>query len=217
MSILDKQIVLLINRNYQIIGTTTPKRAIVAMLSSSDGENLAAKAIAIDYEGNDKDGYNFESPINVRAMHWDEWQNEKIRNFDNYISTTNAKYRIMTVLQAHNYSKIPVKEFRPTAKHIFEKYNNICAYTGQKLTPATKTLDHVIPVSRWKELGKTGSPDNWKNLAPCLKEVNHKKGNKLNSEANLKLIYELSAPKPIPVSELIDCARFRDWQIFSHK
>ena len=79
------------------------------------------------------------------------------------------------------------------------------------------TTDHVIPKSRWNELGKIGSPDIWENLVPCEKTLNHKKGNSLNEEIGLKLLVKPSAPKPLPISEMIKEIRSRDWEIFMHK
>ena len=79
------------------------------------------------------------------------------------------------------------------------------------------TVDHCIPKSRWAELGKKGSPDGWDNLLLCDKETNHKKGNRLNEEIGLKTLIKPTAPKPIPVSELIKEIRHRDWNLFLHK
>lgn len=218
MDILNKQIVLVINRNFQIIGTTSPRQAITSMCSTCDGENLAAKGVSISYAKDESGGYLFDFVESVIPMFWDDWIKEEVRSFDNYVTTAKLlKIRIPTVLQAHNCTKIVVRTLKPTNKNLFMKYGGRCAYTNKQLTLSSMTKDHIIPKSRWYELGKTGSPDGWDNVVPCDKTVNHKKGNLLNSEAGLSLLVTPSAPRPIPVSELISEIRNRDWAIFKHK
>lgn len=215
--ILNKQIVLVINRNFQIIGITTPQKSFVSMCSSSDGENLAAKAIIINYPQNESGDYLFETPLDIIPVFWDEWVKQEIRPFDNYVSTARQKIRIPTVLQAHNCTKIVTRTLKPTNRNLLSRYNNRCAYTNKVLTASSMTKDHIIPKSRWKELGKSGSADTWENLVPCDKVLNHKKGNFLNEEIGLKLLVKPSAPRAIPVSELIKEVRSIDWNLFFHK
>jgi 5-methylcytosine-specific restriction endonuclease McrA len=215
--ILNQHIVLVINRNFQILGITTPKQALISMCSSSDGENLASKSIIIDYEKDGEGEYSFDKPINMKPVFWDEWLEQEIRPFDNFVVTPKRKIRIPTVLQAHNCTKIGFKELKPTNRNLLSRYGNRCAYTNKLLTIKSMTKDHIIPKSRWKELGKSGSPDGWDNLVPCDKELNHKKGNSLNEEIGLKLLVKVSAPRPIPISELIKEVRSRDWELFMHK
>lgn len=215
--ILNQNIVLVINRNFQILGITTPKQALVSMCSSSDGENLAAKAIIIDYEKDENGEYLFDKPINMEPVFWDKWVEQEIRTFDNFVITPKRKIRIPTVLQAHNCNKIGFKELKPTNRNLLARYGNRCAYTNKPLTIKNMTKDHIIPKSRWKQLGKSGTCDGWDNLVPCDKELNHKKGNSLNEEIGLKLLVKVSAPRPIPISELIKEVRSRDWELFMHK
>jgi 5-methylcytosine-specific restriction endonuclease McrA len=217
MNILNSHIVLVINRNYQILGVTTPQKCFVTMCSSSNGENLASKAVIIDYDRDEKGNYIFDSPTNIKPVFFDEWIKQEIRPFDNFISTTKQKIRIPTVLQAHNCTKIGYRELKPNNRNLIMRYGNRCAYTNQILTNKTFSKDHIIPKSRWKEMGKHGSPDIWENVVPCHKDVNSAKGNRLNSEAGLQLLVKPSAPRPIPMSELIKDIRSRDWELFLYK
>jgi len=216
-NLLHKHIILVINRNFQILGVTTPQKCFVSMCSSHDGENLAAKAVVVDYNKDENGNYLFDSPSIINPVFWDEWIQQEIRPFDNYITTPNQKIRIPTVLQAHNCTKIGFRELKPTNKNLIQRYGNKCAYTNQTLTNKTFSKDHIIPKSRWRELGKSGSEDSWENLVPCHKDVNSKKGNQLNSEAGLTLLVKPSTPRPIPMSEIIRECRSRDWELFMHK
>lgn len=187
------------------------------MCSTSNGEEPAAKAMNIEYEMDREGNYLFDSVVNISPLSFDEWIKQPIRNFDNYVSTTKQKIRVPTVIQAVNCTKIVVKRLRPTKENLLKRYGYKCAYTNKKLTLSNTSIDHVIPKSRWKELGRAGSSDSWDNLVPCDKHVNYKKGNKLNQEAGLKLLIKPSTPLPIPVSELITNVRSRDWELFLHK
>jgi hypothetical protein len=46
------------------------------------------------------------------------------------------------------------------------------------------------------------------------KEINNKKGNKLNKEAGLTLLFKPTQPKAILVSHTIRKARHQDWKQF---
>lgn len=217
-NVLNHHIVLVINRGYQVLGVTTPRKAIVAMCSSSNGVDLAAKGMAIEYPKNEMGGYIFDDgPSNIIPMFWDEWQKQEIRNFDSFITTAKTRIRIPTVLLAYNCDKTVYRSLRPTKRNIYLKYGRKCAYTGQELSLSSMSVDHVIPKSRWKELGKSGSADSWENLVPCEKNLNHKKGNRLNSEIGLELLIKPSAPKNMPISQFIKEIRSKDWEIFLHK
>lgn len=215
--LLNKHVVLVINRNYQILGTTTPQKAFVSMSSSYNGEDLSAKPVIIDYPKDENGIYNFDTPTFILPVFFDEWIKQEIRSFDEYISTPRLKIRIPSVLQAHNCDKISIRHLKPTKRNLFIRYGGKCAYTNKQLSLSNMTVDHITPKSRWKALGKSGSPDTWENLVPCDKDLNHKKGNQLNEEIGLKLLVKPSAPRPIPISELIREIRHRDWALFMHK
>ncbi len=112
-NLLNSQIVLVINRNFQILGITTPKQCFVSMCSCSSGDNLAAKAVIIDYPQDERGNYLFDAPNLVNPVFWNDWVKEPIRPFDNYITTPKQKIRIPTVLQAHNCTKIGFRELKP--------------------------------------------------------------------------------------------------------
>ena len=100
----------------------------------------------------------------------------------------------------------------PTRDHqrsipIYQRDNGVCQYTGKKIDRHTATVDHVLPRSR-------GGDDTWTNMVLCSKDVNTKKGNKLNSEAGLKLLKIPVTPQPIPMSSLIKEAKHVDWKHF---
>jgi hypothetical protein len=117
--------------------------------------------------------------------------------------------RAPTVLIARNFNKMPVKRFRgkPSKEAIRMRDADIDQYTGLPLKSEDATIDHIIPKSR-------GGDDTWENLVQTHKDINSKKGNKLNSEIGLRLIRAPKVPGPIPVNLLIKEARHPDWRPF---
>src|SRR5205809_3187657 len=188
--ILNKTIVLVLNRNWQAINTRTPAEAFCQMATN------VATALEIDGENH------------VRPVTWDEWITLQIRDQDNAVQTVRGPIRVPTVIVAVNFAKVPKKRPKLCAKAIRERDSNRCQYTGKLLRSDEGSLDHVLPRSR-------GGKDAWENLVWSDKTVNAKKGNRLPHEAGLKLLTVPRAPKELPVTALIRNARgITDWQLF---
>ena len=142
-------------------------------------------------------------------MDWDGWIKLPVRDWDLSIRSTHMHIRVPTVVITKNYAKIPEKKFKgkPTKEGLFIRDNGIDPYTGLELEFETATKDHVVPLSR-------GGIDTYDNVVLTTKEINNKKGQKLNAEAGLKMLFTPSNPKPILVSHTIRKARHHDWKRF---
>jgi 5-methylcytosine-specific restriction endonuclease McrA len=188
--ILNKTIVLVLNRNWQAINIRTPQEAFCQMAT-----NVAT--------GLDIDGEN-----HIRPVTWDEWITLPIRAQDNSVQTVRGPIRVPTVIVAVNFAKVPKRRPKLCARTIRERDGNRCQYTGRVLRPDEGSLDHVLPRSR-------GGKDSWENLVWSGKEVNARKGNRLPLEAGLKLLAVPRAPKELPASELIRNAHgIPEWRLF---
>ena len=188
--ILNKTIVLVLNRNWQAINIRTPQEAFCQMATN------VATALEIDGENH------------IRPVTWDEWITLPLRDGDNAVHTVRGAIRVPTVIVAVNYARVPKKRPKLCAKAIRERDGNRCQYTGKLLRPDEGSLDHVLPRSR-------GGKDEWGNLVWSDKAVNAKKGNRLPHEAGLKLLTVPRAPKELPVTRLIRNAyRIVDWKLF---
>jgi 5-methylcytosine-specific restriction endonuclease McrA len=187
---LNKTIVLVLNRNWQAINIRTPQDAFCQMATN------VATALEIDGENH------------IRPVTWDEWITLPIRDGDNAVHTVRGAIRVPTVIVALNFAKVPKKRPKLCAKTIRERDSNRCQYTGKLLRPDEGSLDHVLPRSR-------GGKDEWGNLVWADKAVNAKKGNRLPHEAGLKLLSVPRAPKELPVTALIRNAHgIVDWELF---
>src|SRR6185295_14158033 len=173
--ILNKTIVLVLNRNWQAINVRTPADAFCQMATNV--------ATALDIEGEDY----------IRPVHWDEWITLSIRLQDNVVRTARGAIRVPTVIVAVNYARVPKKRPKLSAKNIRERDGDRCQYIGRLLHSDEGSLDHVVPRSR-------GGVDSWENLVWSAKEVNQRKADRLPHEAGLKLLAVPRAPRELPVT-----------------
>ena len=188
--ILNKSMVLVLNRNWQAINIRTPADAFCQMAT-----NVAT-------------GLDIESEEHIRPVTWDEWITLPIRSQDNAVRTAHSIIRVPTVIVAVNYAKVPKKRPKLNARNIRERDGNRCQYTGRLLHPDEGSLDHVLPRSR-------GGKDTWENLVWSAKDVNQRKADRLPHEAGLKLLTVPRAPKELPVSALIrNTHGFAEWKLF---
>jgi hypothetical protein len=194
-TIANKLICLNLNANWQPIGFKTVKDAIVDLCGGEVDGKSSSLALDIDYELLENGEPNLSAPKNMNPISWTEWLKLPIR--------------VPTVIIAVNFNKMPVKSFRgkPSKDAIYTRDNGICQYTGKKIDRNSATVDHILPRSK-------GGEDSWANLVLCSRDINSKKGNRLNTEVGLKLIKQPSIPQPIPVSALIKEAKHKDWEHF---
>jgi 5-methylcytosine-specific restriction endonuclease McrA len=190
--ILNKAIVLVLNRNWQAINIRTPQDAFCQMATNV--------ATALEIEGEN----------HIRPVKWDEWLTLPIREQDNAVQTVRGAIRVPTVIVAVNFARVPKKRPKLSAKNIRERDGNRCQYTGKVLRPDEGSLDHVLPRSR-------GGKDTWENLVWSCKEINARKGNRLPHEAGLRLLTVPRAPKELPVSVTLRNAHsVAEWKLFLH-
>jgi 5-methylcytosine-specific restriction endonuclease McrA len=201
--ILNKTIVLVLNRNWQAINIRTPQDAFCQMATN------VATALDIEIEAD-----SFRTPQSalrasgLRPVTWDEWITLPVREGDHAVRTARGAIRVPTVIVAVNFAKVPKKRPKLCSKTIRERDGNRCQYTGKLLKPDEGNLDHVLPRSR-------GGADSWENLVWSSKDVNTRKGNRLPHEAGLKLLSIPRAPKELPVTaHLRNAHGVAEWKLF---
>jgi len=193
--ILNKTIVLVLNRNWQAINIRTPADAFCQMATNA--------ATALDIELGD--GGRAQA---LRPVPWDEWITLPVREGDHAVRTARGAIRVPMVIVAVNFAKVPKKRPKLSARNIRERDGNRCQYTGRLLHPDEGNLDHVVPRSR-------GGADTWENLVWAARDVNQRKADRLPHEAGLKLLSVPRAPKEMPVSALIRNAHgVAEWKLF---
>lgn len=178
-----KQQILKLNSNYYPIAVTDWKTAMVDIVSGS------AFPIDIMYE------LDSSGTVNKNKIEWmnvvkkfSEWAEMPIREFDDYVNSPNKSYRLPSIIICSNFDKIIFKKVMfPTKANIWKRDNYTCAYTGEKLTKDTLSVDHIIPCSR-------NGPNSWENLITASKKINTWKGDRTPKECGLKLRWKPTRP-----------------------
>jgi 5-methylcytosine-specific restriction endonuclease McrA len=205
-SILDKPVVLALNSAWQPIGHRTVRQALVA-LTGGDRGNPPAVGLDIAYRQNADGSWNFDEPLSMIPLKWDDWFKLPVREFDLSISTARQQVRVPTVIIASNFSKMPMTQPRLSRDAIFERDGGVCQYTGEYVGRDGGNLDHVIARS-------AGGRNSFENLVWAKREINSRKADKLPHQVGLRLIRPPKAPKKIPVSATFREARHPDWAHF---
>jgi 5-methylcytosine-specific restriction endonuclease McrA len=189
-NVLNKAIVLVLNRNWQPINVRTPAEAFCQMATGV--------ATALEVEGENQ----------IRPVTWTEWIALPIRPQDEAVRTVRGAIRVPTVIVLANFAKVPKRRPKLNARGIRERDGQRCQYTGVLLKPDEGSIDHVMPRSR-------GGRNTWENCVWASKAVNSKKGSRLPREAGLKLLSVPRAPKELPMTALIRNANdVADWKWF---
>jgi len=176
--ILNKRIVLVLNRNWQAINIITPAVAFSQMATDV--------ATGLDIQGQD----------HMIPTRWKDWLNLPVRDEDNAIGTSSGPVRVPTVIVLARFDRVPMKRPKFSARALWERDGGRCQYTGKVLSPGEGNIDHIVPRSR-------GGASSWDNCVIADKKVNSRKGNKTPKEAGLKLLADAKAPPRLPVTLLL--------------
>ncbi|MEM7014291.1 MAG: HNH endonuclease [Verrucomicrobiota bacterium] len=190
MSILTKNIVLVLNRNWQAINTTTPANAFCQMATDV--------ATGLDITGEDC----------MIPTRWEDWSKLPVRESDESIGTANSRIRVPTVIVCVNFAQVPFTRPKFSPQNVWARDEGVCQYTGEQLKVGEGNIDHVVPRSR-------GGATNWENCVLAAKRVNTRKADLTPDEAGLKLLRKPKAPKQVPVTVMLqNTHEIDDWNPF---
>ena len=189
-NILNKNTVLVLNRNWQAINITSPAMAFCQM--STD------VATGLDILGQD----------HMLPTRWSDWLELPLRDGDETIGTSSGRIRVPTVVVLAKFSRVPMKRPKFTVRNLWERDGGRCQYTGRDLAPGEGNIDHVMPRSR-------GGATSWENCVIADRRVNTRKADKTPAEAGLKLLKRPFAPREVPVTLTLKNAHgIDDWDPF---
>lgn len=189
-SVLDKHVVLVLNRNWQAINVRTPADAFCQMAT----DVVTALDIRED-----------ESMIPTR---WEDWRKLPVRENDFSVGTAHGQIRVPTVVVLSRFSKVPMKRPKFNARNLWERDGGRCQYTGRPLRPGEGNIDHIVPRSR-------GGETTWENCVLAAREVNSRKANRTPEEAGLTLQRRPETPRELPVTLLLrNVHGIADWEPF---
>lgn len=202
-NIAQKAICLKLNKNWQAIQVTVVQDTIVDLVAG------VIEALDIQYKLRDDGTPNTLEYEFIRPVKWEEWITLPVRSWDFAIHSSRMAIRVPTVVITNNYAKMPTKKYRgkPTKEALFYRDGGRDIHTGLTLDWDDATIDHLTPLSR-------GGRDVFENTGLTTKEINNKKGNRLDSEIGLPLKFKPTLPKEVPIWKTIRKIQHEDWKFF---
>lgn len=187
--ILNRPIVLVLNRNWQAINVRTPQQAFVQMATDV--------ATALDIDGE-----------NMIPMRWSQWIKLPVRDQDNAVRTPGGLIRVPSVIVLSRFAKVPKRRPKFSARALWTRDNSRCQYTGRELKPSEGNIDHILPRSR-------GGKTSWENCVLASRDVNSRKADRLPEEVGLRLLRSPVVPKELPSTLFIrNTHRIPEWKHF---
>ena len=177
-AIIDKSVVLVLNRNWQAVNTATPAEAFSSMITDV--------ATGLDVQG----------PEWMVPVKWTDWIQLPVRDEDFSVGTVEGLIRVPTVMVLSNFDRVPLKRPSFSLKGLWLRDGGECQYTGRTLKPGEGNIDHVIPQSR---SGETS----WENCVLSDRDVNNRKADRTPGEAGLRLKRKPYRPETVPVTQLL--------------
>lgn len=165
--------VLVLNRVFQAVQITSVRRAFILFYKGH------VRAVDSEYRT-----YDFEN-----------WMDIPVQPDDHYVSTPNRKILIPHVVQLLAFDRLPRQEVKFSRGNIYLRDGNRCQYCGRKYSSSELSLDHVVPISR-------GGKSSWENVVCACLPCNVRKGNKLLTESDMRLIRAPQRPKWHPLHRL---------------
>ena len=189
-NVIHKNVVLVLNRNWQAISITTPAQAYAQMATDA------------------ATGLDIQSREWMVPVKWDEWKDLAVRDGDLSIGVPDGEVRVPLVIVLCRYAQVPMHRPKLNARNIWLRDSGKCQYTGKELRPNEGNIDHIIPVSR-------GGKNTWENCVLSCRQVNQKKADKTPQEAGLKLIRKPFEPRSVPITATLkNIYDLEDWNHF---
>jgi 5-methylcytosine-specific restriction endonuclease McrA len=186
-SVLDKH-VLVLNKGFTAIGTTTIKEAIILM--SRDSAEGICTATYNTYTFGEWIG----GTVNIPEVKY-------------YIKTSSMDIPAPEVIRLTNYSNVHRTTVKFSRKGIYRRDNFTCQYCRKRVKSKDLSLDHVFPQSR-------GGGTSWLNcVASCIK-CNNRKRDRTPTEANMRLAKKPFRPSWNPVIMVRKELRPESWTKF---
>lgn len=154
--------VLVLNRNWAAIQTTTVKEAISLVAKGS------AKII---------DPKTFEV---MDLFSWDDVSKSRVKFGDAVIRSCHLALAPPEVIVLTNYDQLGERSVVFSRRNLFKRDRHACQYCGAQPGPEELTVDHVVPRSQ-------GGISSWENCVLACVGCNRKKANRTPEKAGMKI------------------------------
>jgi 5-methylcytosine-specific restriction endonuclease McrA len=160
MDVLNRH-VLMMNKNWVVIGTTNVKNAILLMSRGS------ARGLCME---------------TYVPFYWDQWiaEADNMPETEYSIRTSSFSIPAPEVIILVKFDEVMRKSVKFSPKGIYRRDDYTCQYCAKKFKAADLSIDHVVPRSK-------GGPNTWLNCVAACFKCNQKKGDRSPKAAGLQL------------------------------
>lgn len=179
--------VLVLNKNWLAVGTTTVRRALIAVFREA--------AFIID-------------PETYAVLEFEEWAILDPDDEEDALNTTSIKIKIPEIILLRNYSGTFIKKMKLSRRALLARDNYTCQYCFKR-PPVKPTVDHVIPKSK-------GGRSSFSNTVIACRKCNERKGNKTLEELGIDQ-FDIPDPRNVknPILAMIHpTQRAKSWDKF---
>jgi len=187
--------VLVLNKNWTVIGTTPLYKAINLLLTTDKEGKKKAHIIDEEYV----------------PRTWEQWSEIRPKNDDDSIRTPNSVFKIPEIIKLSKYGKMPRESVIFSRHNIFRRDDYKCQYCGVRPGSEELTIDHIIPKCK-------GGKTTWENCVLACTRCNSIKGDfELEKVKNskfprgMKLLREPFKPK---VKDFKMVIMYESWKAF---
>jgi len=169
--------VLVLNRHWQPIGTTTVRDALGTLCSPHKENPDEPKAKVI-------------CPDTYASFSWKDWSHLQVTADDRTIASANLVSKVPNIIMHLEYGKVPSPKSHFSRRTLFKRDKNTCQYCLKKGPLEEMNIDHVVPRAQ-------GGVTTWENcVVSCLK-CNAHKANRTPEQAGMKLHCVPAKPKAV--------------------
>lgn len=118
------------------------------------------------------------------------------------LDSAGRKYQLPSIIVLKKYvnNQNQITYCKYTRVNVFTRDDFHCMYCGQKFKTDDLTIDHVVPLSRYKKLGYKGNPNSLDNVVTACYKCNVKKGNHTCDECKM---HPIKKPRRITKREAL--------------
>lgn len=118
-----------------------------------------------------------------------------IETWDREVASPTQRFELPSVIVIRDFAWKHAASIKCNKTNIFARDNGICQYCGAK--GCKMTIDHVVPRSK-------GGKHTWDNVVTSCESCNQKKGSKLLSDTQMKLMSIPKAPHNKPINTTLN-------------
>lgn len=110
---------------------------------------------------------------------------------DRYVESEDGIWQVPAVFLYNKYVKIDPKS-NPSKRSILTRDGYTCQYCLEELSKKGATIDHVKPVSHFRQRTHANT---WDNMVACCRQCNSTKADRTPEQAGMKLHSEPGKPR----------------------